>query len=284
MFFCFFLVFLLSLFVTLVNNIFFWWGVFLLMTIFIVVMNKQVFSYSSIFNYFILQESLGLLFLLLFLGYLPLLILMLKLGVSPFHFWIFKVVNGMSGFNLVWFLTVHKIPFVMVFQQLFLDWVVYFLLVGLFLCLFQMFVVKSFKSLLVVSSVDSLGWVMLGMFMSFFNSFFCFFYYVFFMVLLISKFDLLSGISKNFDWELVLVFMNVPFSVSFFIKVFLLMEFLVGFGYFVLFLLFFMFLSILSIVFWLILLSVKDLSFEKYSVPFVFFMLPLMIVVMFFYL
>ena len=71
------------------------------MTIIILFINKGYISFSRIFNYFVLQESLGLLFLLLFFGFFPFLIIIIKVGVAPLHFWVFKVINGMLGFNLV---------------------------------------------------------------------------------------------------------------------------------------------------------------------------------------
>nr|YP_009050537.1 NADH dehydrogenase subunit 2 [Parafilaroides normani]AIG23805.1 NADH dehydrogenase subunit 2 [Parafilaroides normani] len=260
-----FVVFFLSVFVMLVNNMFFWWGVFLFMTLLIVFLNKGESSYVSIFNYFVLQESLGLLFLLLFFGFFPSLLLMIKLGASPFHFWVIKVVGNMYGFNLVWFLTLHKLPFLMVMLQLFFLGLVFFLLLGLVFCLLQMFVLKTFKSLLVVSSIESFNWILLGLVVSFFNVFFMFFYYVMLMVVLMYSLDLLSSLSYSYSWELMLVFMNVPFSLGFFVKIFLLMEFLKDFSFFVVLILFMMFLSVLSFSFWLVFLSSKSFNFFKYN-------------------
>lgn len=71
------------------------------MTVLIVFINKKFLRYRRIFNYFVLQESLGLIFLLCFRGFLPLLIMIIKIGVAPFHFWLFKVIDGIFGFNLV---------------------------------------------------------------------------------------------------------------------------------------------------------------------------------------
>nr|QCS25207.1 NADH dehydrogenase subunit 2 [Angiostrongylus cantonensis]QCS25231.1 NADH dehydrogenase subunit 2 [Angiostrongylus cantonensis] len=278
--FFFFMVLMMSMFVLLVDNIFFWWSVFLIMTLLIVFMNKKFLSYSSIFNYFVLQESLGLIFLLLYFGgFLPMLIMMIKIGVAPFHFWLFKVIDGMFGFNLVWFLTIHKLPFLLVFLQLFYLNMVYFLLIGLLVCLFQLFVLKSFKKLLLVSTVESFSWVVLGLVMSFFNVLYLFFYYLILMMFLIYKFDKNVGL-LGFSWELVLVFMNMPFSVGFFVKIILLMEFLKSFGIYVIVIMFLMFLSVLSLSFWLVILSVKNLLFSKYSVVGMIYSFPLMMVVL----
>nr|AKU36880.1 NADH dehydrogenase subunit 2 [Angiostrongylus costaricensis]BAV82624.1 NADH dehydrogenase subunit 2 [Angiostrongylus costaricensis] len=276
----FFFVIFLSLFIMLVSNVFFWWGVFLVMTLLIVFMNKKIMSYSSIFNYFVLQESLGLVFLLLFFSFFPVLIMMIKIGIAPFHFWLFKVVSGMYSFNLVWFLTIHKLPFLLVFLQLFFLNIVFLLLVGMLLCLFQLFVMKSFKSMLVISSVESFNWVLVSLSMSFFNVFYLIFYYLFLMMFLIYKFDVVGNLGTGFSWELVLVFMNMPFSLGFFIKIMMLMEFLKGFGIYMILIMMMMFMSILSLNFWLMILSSKMYMFNKYNVVSVMYVFPLMMLVL----
>uniref|UniRef100_A0A0K0DRN4 Cytochrome b n=1 Tax=Angiostrongylus cantonensis TaxID=6313 RepID=A0A0K0DRN4_ANGCA len=171
------------------------------------IFSRLIYLYRRIFNYFVLQESLGLIFLLLYFGgFLPMLIMIVKIGVAPFHFWLFKVIEGMF---------------------------VYFLLIGLLVCLFQLFVLKSFKKLLLVSTVESFRWVVLG--------------------------------SSGFSWELVLVFMNIPFRVGFFVKIILLMEFLKSFGIYMIVIMF---------------LMVKNLLFRKYSVVGMIYSFPLIIVLL----
>lgn len=250
------------------------------MTLLIVFINKKFLSYRRIFNYFVLQESLGLVFLLLFFGFLPMLIMMVKIGVAPLHFWLFKVVEGMFGFNLVWFLTIHKLPFLLVFLQLFNLSIVYFLLMGVVVCLFQLFVVKSFKKLLLISTVESFRWVVIGLVMSFFNVFYLFFYYLVLIMFLVYKFDVNGGLSIRLSWELVLVFINMPFRVGFFVKIMLLIEFLKGFGVYMIVIMFFMFLRVLSLSFWLVSLRVKGLLFSKYSVVGMIYSFPLILVVL----
>lgn len=49
-------------------------------------LGKHFVKYVSIVNYFIIQEVLGLLFLVFRGLILQLLILIMKIGVSPFHF------------------------------------------------------------------------------------------------------------------------------------------------------------------------------------------------------
>nr|YP_008994651.1 NADH dehydrogenase subunit 2 [Protostrongylus rufescens]AGW80391.1 NADH dehydrogenase subunit 2 [Protostrongylus rufescens] len=278
--FLFMLVAMLSLFILLVNNVFFWWGVFLIMTIIVVTINKATFSYSSIFNYFVLQESLGLLFLLLFFSFFPGLLIMFKVGMAPFHFWVFKVVNNMVDFSLVWFLTVHKLPYLLVFIQLLFFSLVFFMILGILMSLLQMFTMKLFKNLLVLSSIESFNWVVIGLIISVFNVLVLFFYYFFLMVMLIFKLSFVNSVNLSYSWELVLAFMNMPFMVGFFIKIFSLMETLKVMGFYMLVLMFMLFLSTLSISFWLIMLSSDLLKFNKYNYFLVMFMIPFMMIVL----
>lgn len=90
-----------------------------------------------------------------------------------------------------------------------------------------------------------------------FNTFYLFIYYFVLIVLLISKFSKTRG--YNFiNWETTLVFLNIPFRVSFFVKIFSLREIFKYDRFFTLFLLFTIFLSVLAFRFWLINLRMKN--------------------------
>lgn len=83
--------------------------------------------------------------------------------------------------------------------------------------------------------------------MSFFNVLYLFFYYLILIVFLIYKFNKNVGLVSGLSWELVLVFINIPFRVGFFVKIILLIEFLKGFSIYMILIMFLMFLSILSL-------------------------------------
>nr|BAV82680.1 NADH dehydrogenase subunit 2 [Cylicostephanus goldi] len=269
----------LSLLSLITNNILVWWSVFLLMTLVFVMLNKQTNSFSSLFNYFVMQESLGLLFLMFSFGYLQLLIVMFKIGMAPFHFWIFSVTNGVFGFNLMWFLTFQKLPFLLIFLQMMVAKLVFFLMVGLFFCLFQMLLVKTYKNLLILSSTESFNWITLGFVMSFFNVLFIFLYYFLLMLMVIPKFEMIN-VSNLIGWETMLVFMNLPFSVNFFVKIFSLSEILKVQGVGILLLLFMMFFSALSLSFWMVNLSTKYYKMIKYNKSIFMFIVPLTLVIL----
>nr|YP_009019474.1 NADH dehydrogenase subunit 2 [Chabertia erschowi]AHA52604.1 NADH dehydrogenase subunit 2 [Chabertia erschowi] len=274
----FFVVFL-SLLGLVVNNLLVWWSIFLLMTLVFVALNKNVNSYSSLFNYFVIQESLGLMFLMFSFGYFQLLMVMFKVGMAPFHFWIFSVTNGVFGFNLMWFLTFQKLPFLLIFLQLMMKSLFYLLLIGLLFCLFQMLLMKSYKNLLVLSSTESFNWITLGLLMSFLNVLFVFVYYMVLMLILIPKFEY-YGTVNYLGWETMLVFMNLPFSVNFFVKIFSLSEILKVFSINFLFLLFLMFFSVLSLSFWMVNLSNKFYMIFKYNKSLLLFFVPLTVMIL----
>lgn len=252
---------LFTLFLTLLriltNNVIVWWRIFLLITVVFILLNKSSKRYTRIFNYFVIQESLGLLFLLCRGGLLQFFIILLKIGVAPLHFWIFNVTNNIFNYGLMWFLTFQKLPFLTILLQIFWLRSVYILLFGLLICYVQIFVIKSYKNLLIISSTESFNWIVLGVFFSMFNTFYLFIYYFVLIVLLISKFSKTRG--YNFiNWETTLVFLNIPFRVSFFVKIFSLREIFKYDRFFTLFLLFTIFLSVLAFRFWLINLRMKN--------------------------
>nr|YP_009353462.1 NADH dehydrogenase subunit 2 [Ancylostoma tubaeforme]AQX91014.1 NADH dehydrogenase subunit 2 [Ancylostoma tubaeforme] len=269
----------LSLLSLLVNNVFIWWSIFLLMTLVFVMLNKKVNSYSTLFNYFVMQESLGLLFLMFSFSYFQLIILMFKIGMAPFHFWIFSVTNSVFGFNLMWFLTFQKLPFLLIFLQMMVNSLIYLLIIGLFFCLFQMLLVKTYKNLLILSSTESFNWITLGFLMSFLNVLFIFFYYFVLMIMVIPKFEVFNVL--NFvGWETMLIFMNLPFSVNFFVKIFSLSEIFKMYSISILLLLFMMFFSVLSLSFWMVNLSTKFSFIFKYNKSVFMFFLPVTLMVL----
>nr|YP_009131594.1 NADH dehydrogenase subunit 2 [Strongylus equinus]AJG02960.1 NADH dehydrogenase subunit 2 [Strongylus equinus] len=269
----------LSLMAILVNNVLVWWSIFLLMTLVFVMLNKSINSYSTLFNYFVMQESLGLLFLIFSFGYFQLLILMFKIGMAPFHFWLFSVTNSVYGFNLMWFLTFQKLPFLLIFLQLMVNKLILLLMLGLFMCLFQMLLMKTYKNLLILSSTESFNWITLGFVMSFFNVLMIFMYYMFLMLLIIPKFEMFN-VSNFLGWETMLVFMNLPFSVNFFVKIFSLSEILKMHSFSILLLLFMMFFSVLSLSFWMVNLSTKFFMSFKYNKGLFLFFVPLTLMIL----
>jgi hypothetical protein len=82
-FFIFFLYFILNI---LTQNIIVWWSVFIIITMSFVFLHKLQGDYSNSLNYFVLQEFLGFLFLILISFMVQFLVFFIKVGVSPLHF------------------------------------------------------------------------------------------------------------------------------------------------------------------------------------------------------
>ena len=267
----------LTLLGLLVNNLIVWWSIFLIITILFTLLNKRNKRYRRVFNYFIIQESLGLLFLVFSGGILQFFIVLIKIGVAPLHFWIFNVTNNIINYSLMWFLTFQKLPFLVILLQIFWLNSFYLLIFGLLICYLQIFIIKRYKNLIIISSTESFNWIILGLFFSVLNSLYLFIYYFVLIAILISKF---TKFRQNFvNWETSLVFLNIPFSVSFFVKIFSLSEILKFESFFVLLLLFLMFLSVLAFSFWLINLSIKNNTSNQTNNKFIYFIvLPLIVI------
>lgn len=232
-------------------------------------------------NYFIVQEVLGLFFLVFGGTFLQLLVLMIKLGVSPFHFWIFSVVYNLDNFILVWFLTFQKLPFIPIVVSLFYYFLIFFLLIGLIFCYFQIYILKNFKLMFLISSTESFNWILFGILFGLFSYFFILIYYFFNMFILISY---LNGTGlRVLGLETIYVFLNIPLSVNFFIKLYILFSTFLVFDFYMVFVLFIIFMSSLCFIGWLVFYRVgffdsykdyfKNYNFFVYYFFFIFFFL-----------
>lgn len=247
------------------------------MTVVFVCLSKGVGSYRSILNYFVIQESLGLFFLVFNFLLLQFFIVMMKVGVAPFHFWVFSVTSSLCDWLLMWFLTFQKLPFLPVLVQVFSFGAVFLFLFGILFCYLQLFLLKRYKNMMIISSTESFSWVVLSCFLSVVNVVYLFFYYMVLIMLLMPSFNL-----KDYgfiNWETILVFLNIPFRVSFFIKIFVLGAVLMFDSFWVLVLLFMIFLSMLCFSVWLINMRTKHMKLVGDNVKNLFFLvLPLIVV------
>jgi len=90
---------------------------------------------KNLLNYFILQEVLGLFFVFLKNFVFQILIIFIKVGVRPLHFWIFSVVVGLRINLIFWFLTFQKL----VYLSILINWGLvffYFFFFGILICFF----------------------------------------------------------------------------------------------------------------------------------------------------
>lgn len=242
---------LMFCFVLRCSNIFLWWSIFVFIDLIFIFLCKNVVNYGNILNYFVIQEVLGLLFLIVNFLFLQFVVIIIKIGLAPFHFWIFSIIRRLDGWVFLWFLTFQKIPFIGILLIIFSYDVLFILFLGFFLCFLQLFLIKNYKFILTISSTESFNWILLGVFNSFFNGFILFLYYILIRVLLIPLFNK-GNIGSNMDWILLLIYINIPLGMAFFVKIFVLSQFLIFNRYFLLLLLFLIFLNFLSLSIWII--------------------------------
>lgn len=271
-----FILFFLVIIINTSNNLILWWSVFLILTLLFLTLIKKDFSFKRVVGYFLIQEICGLLFLIITYDFFQLLLVFIKTGVSPFHFWIFSVLSDCMGFNLLWFLTFQKIPYLLTIIYLFVLVFIFVLFLGILFCFIQIFIIKNFKNIIIINSTESFSWVLLSLVFTFFEFFQLFSYYVliFFILLPYINFSFLS-----FRWELVLFILNIPLSLNFFVK-FLSLSFISFLNFYFLLLLFLIFLSIVGFSYFIIKNSVSfyktfgnniNFLFVFFSLSFLFF-------------
>ena len=242
-------------------NLLFWWRIFLLITLIYLFLGKSSSSFTRIINYFVIQEFLGFLFLVFSGGLLQYLVLLLKGGVAPLHFWIFSVVGRVDSYVIIWFLTFQKMPFLPILVFLYRGVLFLFLLLGVVFCYLQIYILKSRKLIFVISSTESFSWILLGSIMGLWRILIFGLYYFFNIFFLISYLG-----STGFEFlrlETFLVFLNLPLSVSFYLKIFMLNRVFFIFDFYLLFVLLLIFLSSLCLIFWFLNYSLK--RYETYK-------------------
>lgn len=136
--------------------------------------NKTEFSIensAASFFYFLVQRfsSILLLFYLFWqknfcIDFFIVLILFLKSGIVPFHYWVFKLAKQLISVPLVLMLTVQKFP-IMVFFLSYNFYDIYFpLVINLIFSFLLLFYRKEYREFLVSSRICSFNWFLLTSF------------------------------------------------------------------------------------------------------------------------
>jgi len=245
------------------SNVFFWWRVFILITLTFVFLSKVELLFSNVLNYFLLQEFLGLIFLLTTGALVQYLFLLIKVGVSPLHFWIFSVVNNLTSNLVVWFLTFQKLPFLPVLVSIFSIYWSAILVLGVFICSLQLFLIKYSKFMFVISSTESFNWILLGLFLGIWGANILFIYYMLNMFFLLSPTS--HSLVEFVKIETYLVFLNMPLTVIFFVKLFRLKVLRLYIDFYTLVLLLTLFMSSLSILVWMLSYSLRKTVYYENS-------------------
>lgn len=260
----------------------FWWRIFLIITLVYLFISKSKGSFSRILNYFIIQEFLGLIFLFFGLAFFQLIILLIKVGAAPFHFWVYSVVYSLDGYILIWFLTFQKIPFISVLIYYSMSLFFIILIVGIVFCYLQIFFLKNYKLIFLISSSERFNWVLFGFIGGIFSLGIIFLYYFFNMLILIRYLNLNGG--SFLGLETVLVFLNIPLRVTFFVKIFRLYIIFLVFDIYIFFILLLIFLSSLGLFYWFNTFSLSVTKiFKDYYTNFYFIIYFLSLIIFFYH-
>lgn len=281
-FYYFFLLFLFYFILnSLTQNILVWWRVFIIITLSFVFLHKVQGDFSNSLNYFIIQEFLGFLFLICLGLTIQLLIFFIKVGVSPLHFWIFSVLRNVENYLLIWFLTVQKLPFLPVILYL-IKFIFFFLIIlGILFCYFHLFIMKNYKFILTLSSTESFNWIVIGLIIGIWGFFFIRIYYFINIILLINY--QVFGQVINYYLEFRLVFINIPLSFAFFLKIFIMSLGVIIINFIALFLITIIILSSLSFIGWLVTYSTRVLKKFQDQINIIIIMFFVFFVIIFFF-
>ena len=107
-------------------------------------------------KYFIIQEAASLTIGVLILFSLPLImisiIIMIKVALAPFHFWVVRALQSLQGWPFMWVVTFQKFPGLLILTQI-IDTKGYFILIlGSILCSIQIIVTQKPKTVILLST------------------------------------------------------------------------------------------------------------------------------------
>jgi len=162
----------------------------------------------------LLQEAVSFILLFNLRRILQIILVFIKIGASPFHFWIFYFTAFLWGFSFLWFFIYSKIIYLPLI--LFLGAPQFFLFLGLFVVYLQILKNSRIINLLIFTSLESFNWNFL-LLRHFFLSFMFLILFYFFRVLCL-VWDILEGFL--FSIETIFIFISIPLIISFRLKLF----------------------------------------------------------------
>lgn len=217
-----FFLLLVFLFSRLIVNYLFWWSCFLLLRmVFVYISKLWGLDTLSIRLFFLFQEIVGILFLFNFREVFQGFVVLLKVGVSPFHFWLYYLCYFVEGYLLIWLFVLYKASLLPMVLYFYCDWFL-LLLFGLCLIYIQIRGVLLYKFIFFFSSLESFGWLLIGIGTSLINYVGFFFFYFFLVVVMFSSFNKFMF----FNLEQVYFFFGMPLMLGFFMKFYFLGYFL----------------------------------------------------------
>lgn len=213
-------VFLVSLITLLSNNLLLWWSILILLTLMFLTRIKGSGESYRVVKYFIVQEiarlTMGVMILLSMSVLIINVIIIIKIAIAPFHFWIVNTLHSLQSWAFAWVLTFQKLPGAIILTQI-IDNITYLLLLfGRVLCSLQMIITSKPKSVILFSTTVTTSWVML-------TSFDCFINLLFLLIYFFSVSLLINERSREQNVEvrylIVLILIRFPLTLMFILKV-----------------------------------------------------------------
>nr|ALO71207.1 NADH deshydrogenase subunit 2 [Thinonoma atra] len=140
--------------------------------------------------------------------------LLMKMGMAPFHFWFPEVIEGLNWFNCLILLTWQKItPMVLImynmnFQYFFMIIIIFSMLISGFMGINQ----SSLRKILAYSSINHMAWMISAMF---FSETIWFYYYLTYMILTINI-VMIFKLLNIFYFNQLIISINNNFLIKFF--------------------------------------------------------------------
>nr|YP_009185814.1 NADH dehydrogenase subunit 2 [Dacrila fallax]ALO70495.1 NADH deshydrogenase subunit 2 [Dacrila fallax] len=140
--------------------------------------------------------------------------LLMKMGMAPFHFWFPEVIEGLNWFNCLILLTWQKItPMVLImynmnFQYFFMIIIILSMMISGFMGINQ----TSLRKILAYSSINHMAWMISAMF---FSETVWFYYYMTYLILTINI-VIIFKLLNTFYFNQLIISLNSNFLVKFF--------------------------------------------------------------------
>jgi len=202
------------------RNLLVWWRVLIVTTlVFLTAVKTNMESYRIV-KYFIIQEAARLTIGVLILFSIPLLLIrimiMIKVALAPFHFWVITALHSLNGWPFRWVVTFQKLPGILILTQLMDNKGLVLLILGRALCSLQIILVSKPKTVILLSTTVTSSWVVITIFDNFFNLVFLSTYFVGVALLLNER---VREQSMNVEYILILVLIRFPLTLIFMFKV-----------------------------------------------------------------
>jgi len=168
----------------------------------LIIDNNNLISTESSIKYFLIQAFASLIFLFTIIIYTTKInflfqiiisyneniiinsAIILKLGAAPFHFWFPSLIEGLSWFNSLIILTWQKLaPLIIVSYTAFNNILIIFILFSTFIGRIRGLNQTSLRKILVFSSINHIGWLLISLF---YRNLLWIFYFLIYLIINIS--------------------------------------------------------------------------------------------------